>query len=45
MQITQEQYEKIAKYLPTQGGNVSMTNFLSPENVQETSLLVQGHGG
>ena len=26
MQITQEQYEKIAKYLPTQRGNVSMTN-------------------
>ena len=26
MQITQKQYEKIAKYLPTQRGNVSMTN-------------------
>ena len=26
MQITQEQYEKIAKYLPTQRGNVSMSN-------------------
>ena len=26
MQITQEQYEKIAKYLPVQRGNVSMTN-------------------
>ena len=26
MEITQEQYEKIAKYLPTQRGNVSMTN-------------------
>ena len=26
MQITQEQYEKIAKHLPTQRGNVSMTN-------------------
>ncbi len=26
MQITQEQYEKIAKYLPKQRGNVSMTN-------------------
>ena len=26
MQITQEQYEKIAKYLPMQRGNVSMTN-------------------
>lgn len=26
MQITQEQYEKIAKYLPTQRGNVSITN-------------------
>ena len=26
MQITQEQYEKISKYLPTQRGNVSMTN-------------------
>ena len=26
MQITQEQYEKIAKYLPTQRGNVGMTN-------------------
>ena len=26
MQITQEQYEKIAKYLPKQQGNVSMTN-------------------
>ena len=26
MQITQEQYEKIAKYLPRQRGNVSMSN-------------------
>ncbi len=26
MQITQQQYEKIAKYLPIQRGNVSMTN-------------------
>ena len=26
MQITQEQYEKIAKYLPKQRGNVSMSN-------------------
>ena len=26
MQITQEQYEKIEKYLPVQRGNVSMTN-------------------
>ena len=26
MQITQEQYEKIAKYFPRQRGNVSMTN-------------------
>ena len=26
MQITQEQYGKIAKYLPTQRGNVSMTD-------------------
>ena len=26
MQITQEQYERIAKYLPTQRGNVSMSN-------------------
>ena len=26
MQITQEQYERIAKYLPTQRGNVSITN-------------------
>ena len=26
MQITQEQYEKISKYLPTQRGNVNMTN-------------------
>ena len=26
MQITQEKYEKIAKYLPVQRGNVSMTN-------------------
>ena len=26
MQITQEQYEKIAKYLPRQRGNVSMGN-------------------
>ena len=26
MQITEKQYEKIAKYLPTQRGNVSMTN-------------------
>ena len=26
MQITQEQYEKIAKHLPVQRGNVSMTN-------------------
>ena len=26
MQIIQEQYEKIAKYLPTQRGNVNMTN-------------------
>ena len=26
MQITQEQYGKIAKYLPKQRGNVSMTN-------------------
>ena len=25
MQITQEQYEKIAKYLPRQRGNVSMS--------------------
>ena len=26
MQITQEQYEKIAKYLPRQRGNVRMSN-------------------
>ena len=26
MQITQKQYEKIAKYLPRQRGNVSMSN-------------------
>ena len=26
MQITQEQYEKIARYLPKQRGNVSMRN-------------------
>ena len=26
MQITQEQYEKIAKYLPRQRGNVNMSN-------------------
>ena len=26
MQITQEQYEKIAKHLPRQRGNVSMSN-------------------
>ena len=26
MQIAQEQYEKIAKYLPRQRGNVSMSN-------------------
>ena len=27
MQITQEQYENIAKHLPKQRGNVSMSNF------------------
>ena len=40
MEITQEQYEKIAKHLPTQRGNVSMTNLQLINEI----LYVMGNG-